>query len=84
MILVIVNQLSKQAIFVLIVNTMTLYELANLFLIHIFSKYSILSYITSDCKTKFVSNFFRSLGIVFNMKLHFTSGYHSKGDGQTE
>ena len=28
--------------------------------------------------------FFRSLGTALNMKLHFTLGYHPKGDGQTE
>jgi hypothetical protein len=31
-----------------------------------------------------VSRFFRSLGKALNMKLHFTSGYHLEGDGQTE
>jgi hypothetical protein len=31
-----------------------------------------------------VSHFFRSLGKALNMKLHFTSGYHPEGDGQTE
>src|ERR1700720_3635979 len=33
---------------------------------------------------EFVSHFFRSLGKALNMKLHFTSGYHLEGDGQTE
>ena len=28
--------------------------------------------------------FFRSLGSLLSMKLHFTSGYHPEGDGQTE
>jgi len=27
---------------------------------------------------------FQSLGTALNMQLHFTSGYHPKGDGQTE
>src|SRR3984957_14371833 len=31
-----------------------------------------------------VSHFFRSLRKAVNMKLHFTSGYHPEGDGQTE
>ena len=31
-----------------------------------------------------MSNFFRSLGTALNMWLHFTSGYHPEGDGQTE
>ena len=33
---------------------------------------------------EFVSSFFCSLGMALDMKLHFTSGYHPKGDGQTE
>jgi hypothetical protein len=31
-----------------------------------------------------VSHFFRSLGTALDMNLHFTSGYHPEGDGQTE
>ena len=31
-----------------------------------------------------MSNFFQSLGTALNMQLHFTSGYHPEGDGQTE
>ena len=31
-----------------------------------------------------MSNFFQSLGTALNMRLHFTSGYHPEGDGQTE
>ena len=42
------------------------------------------SHITSDHGTEFVLHFFRSLGKALNMKLHFTSGYHPEGDGQTE
>ena len=42
------------------------------------------SHITSNCGTEFISTFFRSLSKVLDMKLHFTSGYHPEGDGQTE
>ena len=38
----------------------------------------------SDRGPEFVSRFFRSLGKALDMKLHFTSGYHPEGDGQTE
>ena len=31
-----------------------------------------------------MSSFFRTLGKALDMKLHFTSGYHPKGDGQTK
>ena len=33
---------------------------------------------------EFISAFFCSLGKVLDTKLHFTSGYHPEGDGQTE
>ena len=79
-ILVIVDQLSKQAIFMLTVDIITLHDLAKLFMIYIFSKYGVLSYITSNHGTEFVSNFFRFLKMILNMKLHFTSRYHSKED----
>src|ERR1700720_169877 len=49
-----------------------------------FSPSRIPSHVTSDHGVEFVSHFFRSLGKALNMKLHFTSGYHPKGDGQTE
>ena len=83
-ILIIVNWLTKQAIFISAHNTITSTDLAYLFVLHVFSKHGIPSYVISDRGLKFVSNFFQSLGTALNMQLYFTSGYHSKGDGQTE
>ena len=59
-------------------------ELARLFIIHVFSKHRVLAYVTCNQGSKFVSHFFCSLGTALYMKIHFTSGYHSEGDGQTE
>jgi hypothetical protein len=83
-ILVIIDHLSKQAIFVLTHDTITSLDLARLFLLHVFSKHGVPSHVTSDRGTEFVSHFFRSLGKALDMVLHFTSGYHPEGDGQTE
>ena len=83
-ILVVVDRLSKQAIFVPTYDTITSPQLAQLFLLHIFSKHGVPSHVTSDRGTEFISHFFRLLGTVLNMKLHFTSGYHPEGDRQTE
>ena len=83
-ILVIINRLTKQSIFIPTVNTITSRMLAKLFVLHVFSKHGFPSHVTSDCGMEFVSAFFRSLGKVLDMKLHFTSGYHPEGDGQTE
>ena len=51
---------------------------------HVFSKHGVPEHVTSDRGSEFISRFFRSLGKALDMKLHFTSGYHPKGDGQTE
>jgi len=59
-------------------------DLVHLFVLHVFSKHSVPSHVTSNRDLEFVSNFFQSLGTVLNMWLHFTSGYHPDGDGQTE
>src|SRR6202040_3954661 len=75
---------SIQVIFIPTHDTITSQELAQLFIIHIFSKHGILSHITSNPGVEFISHFFRSLGKALNMKLHFTFGYHPEGDGQTE
>jgi hypothetical protein len=83
-ILVIVDRLTKQSIFIPTYNTINAPELAKLFVAHVFSKHGVPSHVTSDRGSEFVSRFFRSLGTALDMKLHFTSGYHPEGDGQTE
>src|SRR3984957_11819576 len=49
-----------------------------------FFKHGIPFHATSDHGVESVSPFFRSLRKALNMKLHFTSGYHSEGDFQTK
>ena len=83
-ILVVVDRLSKQCIFIPTDDTITSLELAKLFLLHVFSKHGVPSHITSNRGSEFVSHFFRSLGKALDIHLHFTSGYHLEGDGQTE
>jgi len=83
-ILVVVDRLSKQGIFIPTVDEITAPGLAKLFLIHVFSKHRVPSHVTCNQGSEFTSHFFRSLGQVLDMKIHFTSGYHSEGDGQTE
>jgi hypothetical protein len=83
-ILVIVDRLSKQGIFIPTVDEITAPQLAQLFVIHVFSKHGVLSHVTCDRGSEFVSRFFRSLRQALDMKIHFTSGYHPEGDGQTE
>ena len=65
-------------------DTITSSNLALLFIIHVFSKHSVPAHVTCDRGSEFISHFFRLLGMALDMKLHFTSGYHPEGDGQTE
>ena len=83
-ILVIIDQLSKQRIFILTHDTITSTELAKLFIIHVFSQHGVPSHVTSNWGSEFVSSFFQTLGKALDMKLHFTSGYHPEGDSQTK
>ena len=83
-ILVIVDRLSKQAIFIPTTIHCTSEDLAIIFVMHVFSKHGVPEHVTSDRGPEFVSRFFWSLGKALDMKLHFTSGYHPEDDGQTE
>src|SRR6266478_5910866 len=57
-ILVVVDHLTKQSLFIPTHDTINSPELAQLFLTHIFSKHRVPSHITSDQGTKFISHFF--------------------------
>src|SRR5258707_13439145 len=83
-ILVVVDRLTKQSLFIPTFDTIDAPQVARLFLTHVFSKHGIPGHVTSDRSTEFVSHFFHSLTSLLNMKLHFTSGYHPEGDGQTD
>jgi len=79
-ILVIVDWLLKQAIFIPTYNTITLAELACLFVIYIFSKHGVFSYITLDQGFKFVFYFFCSLGIILDMYYYTTNKFCIKSN----
>jgi len=83
-ILVIVDYLSKQAIFIPTHDTITSAELACLFVVYVFSKHKVPSYVTSDHGSEFVSYFFHFLGTTLDMRLHFTSEYHLEANSQAE
>ena len=57
-ILVIVDWLNKQVIFIPAHDTIMSMDLAYLFILHVFSKHGISSHVTSDRGLEFVSNFF--------------------------
>jgi hypothetical protein len=57
---------------------------AELYFQNVFSCHGVPVHITSNQGAEFVSHFFRSLGTLLGIRLHFTSGYHPQADGQTE
>jgi len=81
---VVVDHLTKQPIFILTYQTIDVPTLAKLFITYVFSKHGVPSHVTLDQGSEFVSRFFCSLAAALDMRLHFTSGYHPKGDGQTK
>src|SRR5260370_7839138 len=83
-ILVVINHLTKQAIFIPSHNTVNTPQVVQLFLTHVFSKHGVPLHITSDQGLEFVSHFFHSLGKLLQMRLHFTLGYHPEGTTQME
>src|SRR5260221_413103 len=83
-ILVIVDHLTKQSLFIPTHDSINSLELAQLFLTHVFSKHGMPSHVTSDWGSEFISHFFQSLSKLLWMELHFMSGYHLEGDGQME
>jgi len=83
-IFVVVDRLSKQAIFMPTTDKVTSEDIARLFLTHVFAKHGVPSHVSSDRGSEFVSHFFRSLGTILDMKLHYTSGHHPEANGQAE
>ena len=83
-ILVVVDRLTKQSLFIPTHNTIDSPQLTRLFLTHVFVKHGTPGHITLDHGTEFISHFSHSLGKLLGMKLHFTSRYHLEGNGQTE
>ena len=83
-ILVIVNQLTKQSMFILTHNSINSEGLASLFIQHIFSKHRLPSHIMSDRGTEFTFKFFKILATALDMKLYFSAGYHPEANRQTE
>jgi transposase InsO family protein len=83
-ILVVIDRLSKEIIFIPTTNEATAVDIADAFVTHVFAKHGIPLNVSSDCGSEFTSHFFRSLGSLLRMRLHFTSGHHPSANGQVE
>jgi hypothetical protein len=83
-ILVVVDRLTKMALFIPTSTKMDAPELARLYLQHVFSKHGLPESIVSDRGSEFTSRFWRTMGTLLNIKVDFSTAYHPETDGQTE
>jgi len=83
-ILVIVERLTHQAVFIPCHGKLTSEELARVFLTHVFAKHGAPTNISADRGSEFVSHFFHTLGDLLGIKMHHTSGHHPEANGQAQ
>ena len=83
-ILVVIDRLTKESVFIPTTDNATAMDVADSFVTHIFAKHGIPLHVSSDCGSEFTSHFFRSLGSLLHMQLHFTSGHRPSANSQVE
>nr|GFB74611.1 putative reverse transcriptase domain-containing protein [Tanacetum cinerariifolium] len=81
---VIVDRLTKSAIFTLIRETDHMYKLAGIYLKEVVTRNGIPVSIISDRDPRFASNFWRSLQNALGTRLDMSTAYHPETDGQSE
>ena len=84
MVLVIVDKLSKRAIFIPTHKDVTAPEVAQLFQDHLFTKHGTPITIISDRDPKFQARYWRSLAEQQNVKLNLSTADHPQTDGQSK
>src|SRR5882757_4997454 len=83
-ILVIVDKLTKYAIFIPTTNTITEVGTAELFFHHIISKFYILRQVIMDRDIRWQGEFWKEICNRMGMTRSLTTAYHPQADGQTE
>ena len=83
-ILVVVDRLTKWAIFISTKTTLTSSQLAELLVEQVFTQHGLPESIVSDRGSKFVSKFWRYVTSRLNIGLRLSTAYHPQTDGQTE
>ncbi len=83
-ILVVVDRLTKWAIFIPTTTTLGADGLANLLRDHVFAQHGLPKAIVSDRGSKFVSQLWRTLTSRLGINLRLSTAFHPQTDGQTE
>ena len=83
-ILVVIDRLTKESVFIPTHDTATAADIADAFITHVLLKHGIPLHVSSDRGSEFTSHFFRFLGSLLHMRLHFTSGHRPSANGQVE
>ena len=81
---VIVDKLSKRALFIPTNKTVDTAEAAQLLQSHVFSKHGVPTRIISDRDPRFKSNFWKGMSELLSVKLNISSTDHPQTDGQSE
>ena len=84
MIMVVVDQLSKYAVFVATQKACKTETIAELFLKHVVKYFGLPEDIVSDRDMRFTSRFWTSLFNIMGFELKFSTTNHPQTDGQTE
>ena len=83
-VLVIIDKLTKWAIFIPCTTKITDLETAQLFFKHVVCKYGIPIQVITDCDTRWRNTFWAEVCRLMGMKQALTTSYHPQADGQTE
>jgi hypothetical protein len=83
-ILVVVDKLTKFAIFIPTKTTLNEKECASLLFDNVFTKYGLPLQIISDRDSRWTSQFWEEICQLFGIKRALTTSYHPQADGQTE
>ncbi|GJX00257.1 putative reverse transcriptase domain-containing protein [Tanacetum coccineum] len=81
---VIVDRLTKFAIFVLMRETDPMKKLARMYLKEVVTRHGILVSVICDRDPRFASNFWRSLQMALGTNLDMSTAYHPQTNGQSE
>ncbi|GJY54733.1 putative reverse transcriptase domain-containing protein [Tanacetum coccineum] len=81
---VIVDRLTKSAIFIPVKETDPLEKLSRMYLKEVVTRHGIPVSIICDCDPRFASNFWRSLQKALGTSLDMSTAYHPQTDGQSD